>query len=149
MTFENAEEVKKVFVNMNDIISSMTSEENKLEDELKIRQAMIQDYLHEIEMVKLNAIERIRIVDDIKKVRDERRQIKDQLGRIKKLKGFYKKYIEKGMLSETNQVLKNLEEYDESLKNRKYTPRVLKNLKCASIKGDNEFQEEMEEEEND
>ncbi len=147
MKFENAEEVKKVFANMNDVISSITSEENKLENELKIRQAMIQDYLHEIEMVKLNAIERVRIVDDIKKVREERRQIKDQLGRIKKLKTFYKKYIEKGMLSETTQVLKNLEEYDKSLKNRKYTPRVVKNLKCAEIKGDHEFQDEAEEEE--
>lgn len=149
MTFENAEEVKKVFVNINDVIDGMPSEEKRLEEELKVRQAMIQDYLHEIEMVKLNAIERMRIVDDIKKVREERRQIKDQLGRIKKLKGFYKKYIEKGMLSETTQLLKNLEEYDKSLKNRKYTPRVVKNLKCAEIKGDNEFQEESEDEEND
>lgn len=146
MTFENTEEVRKIFTNVNDVVNSINTEEKRLKDELRIRQAMQQDLLHEVELVKLNAIERVKIIDDIKKVREERRQIKDQLGRLELLKSFCKRYIEKGMLSETRQAIKNLDTYDKSLKNRVYRPRILKDLKCAAIKGDHEFQEETEEE---
>lgn len=148
MTFENTEDVKKIFVNINDVVNSINTEKKRLKDAYRIRQAMVQDLLHEIELVKLNAIERVKIVDDIKKIREERRQIKDQIGRIELLDGFCKRYIEKGMLSETSQVLKNLDTYEQSLKNRVYRPRVLKNLKCAAIKGDHEFQDETEDEAN-
>lgn len=148
MTFENTEEVKKIFVNVNDVVNNINIEEKKLKDSLRVRQAMQQDLLHEIELVKLNAIERMKVVDELKKVREERRNIKDQLGRLELLKGFCKRYIEKGMLSETSQVLKNLDTYEQSLKNRVYRPRVLKDLKCGQIKGDHEFKEETEEDDN-
>lgn len=148
MTFESTEDVKKIFTNINDVINSINTEKKRLKDAYRIRQAMVQDLLHEIELVKLNAIERVKIVDDLKRIREERRNIKDQIGRIELLEGFCKRFLEKGMLNDTNQVLKNLDTYEQSLKNRVYRPRVLKDLKCGQIKGDHEFQDETEDETN-
>ena len=113
---------------------SLSEEEIKLEKELQTQEDIQQDLLHEIEMSELNAIERMQIYSQLRKSRKERRKIKDTLGYIGTLKGFQRKFLEKGMLAETKQVLKNIDMHNENIKTRKYKPRVLTDLKCTKSK---------------
>ena len=137
MKFENTKDAKEVLEKVHDMMMSLSEEENKLEKELQIQEDIQQDLLHEIEMAELNAIERMQIYNQLRKNRKnrkERRIIKDTLGYIGTLKGFQRKFLEKGMLAETKQVLKNIDMHNENIKTRRYKPRVLENLKCAKSK---------------
>ena len=69
-----------------------------------------------------------------KKLRDvlkERRVYKDELAKVMTLKGFTDKYNNKLIVGDIIQVLKNLRTLEKNNENRKYTPRVIKELKCA------------------
>lgn len=131
MKFENTKETKEILEKMYDIMMSIAPEEKRLEKELQTQDDITQDLLHEIELADLNAIERTKIYCQLRKNRKERRKIKDTLSFIGTLKGFQRRFVEKGMLSETNQVIKNIDTHNEKLKTREYKPRVLENLRCA------------------
>ena len=134
MKFENTKEAKETLEKMYDIMMSIIPEEKRLEKELQIQDDITQDLLHEIELADLNAIERTRVYCQLRKNRKERRKIKDTLSFIGTLKGFHRKFVEKGMLAETNQVIKNIDTHNENLKTREYKAKVLENLKCAKNK---------------
>lgn len=134
MKFENAKEAKETLEKMYDIMMSIIPEEKRLENELQIQDDITQDLLHEIELADLNAIERTRVYCQLRKNRKERRKIKDTLSFIGTLKGFHRRFVEKGMLAETNQVIKNIDTHNENLKTREYKAKVLENLKCAKKK---------------
>lgn len=134
MKFENTKDAKEVLEKVHDMMMSLSEEETKLEKELQIQEDIQQDLLHEIEISELNAIERMQIYSQLRKNRKERRKIKDTLGYIGTLKGFQRKFLEKGMLAETKQVLKNIDMHNENIETRGYKPRVLENLKCAKNK---------------
>ena len=85
-------------------------------------------------MANLNAIERTKVYCLLRKNRKERRKIKDTLDLIHSIKPYTNRFVEKGILSETNHVIKKIEVYDQHIETRIYTPRVLKNLKCAKSK---------------
>lgn len=134
MKFENTKEAKETLEKMYDIMMSIIPEEKRLEKELQIQDDITQDLLHEIELADLNAIERTRVYCQLHKNRKERRKIKDTLSFIGTLKGFHRRFVEKGMLAETNQVIKNIDTHNENLKTREYKAKVLENLKCAKKK---------------
>lgn len=106
----------------------------KLITELSLKEAEENDLLHEIELSKLNAIERMAIYSKLEAVLHERREIKNKLELINTMKDYSSKFIEKGICGETNTTLKNIRNLQMAQAERGYTPRVLKNLKCAKNK---------------
>ena len=120
------------------IINDMTKFFMELDDEQKATQEIInneelkqEDILHEIEISKLNAIERSRIYTKLERVRKDRRKAKDKLRLINTLKGFADEFIKKGICRELGQAMNNLDNLEAEIAERKYNPRVLKDLKCA------------------
>lgn len=134
MKFENTKEVKQILENIYELVMSISPEEKRLNKELEIQENIQLDLLHEIEMAELNAIERMQVYSQLRKNRKERRKIKDTLDFIYSIKGYTNKFVEKGILSETNHVIKKIEVYDQHIETRIYAPRVLENLKCANKK---------------
>lgn len=131
MKFEDTKEVKNVLEKIHNLILNLATEENNLNKELKRYEDIQQDLLREIELANLNAIERMRVYSQLRKIRKDRRKIKDAISLIETVKGYSRKFIEKGLLSETNQVMKNIDAYQKNLETRVYKPRVLENLKCV------------------
>ena len=66
--------------------------------------------------------------------RKERRIIKEKLELIKTTKGFVDNYIVKGIVGDLEQVVENIDTLKRNQENRQYTPRILKDLKCAKKK---------------
>lgn len=83
---------------------------------------------------KLNAIEIMAVYKKLEKVLQERRIIKDKIDLINTIKPYTSKFITKGICAETDATIKNIETLKSNQENRKYTPRILKNLKCAKVK---------------
>lgn len=88
----------------------------------------------EIEINKKNAIERMSIYSRLETVLHERRTIKDKLELINTIKNYTNTYITKGICGETDITLKNIKNLQMAQAERGYTPRVLKDLKCAKRK---------------
>lgn len=110
--------------------------EKKLSAELYNKEGERDDLLHEIELSKLNAIERMQIYAKLEKVLQERRIIKDKIDLINTIKPYTNKFIMKGIFAETDITIKNIETLRNNQETRQYTPRVLKELKCAKKKGE-------------
>ena len=131
MKFEDTKDIKMFVEEMQDFFNSLSDEEEKMNKELYKCNGIQDDLLHEIELADLNAIELMKVAKELKKNRLERRKIKNNLTLIGTLKPFNKRFIEKGILAETSQLIKNIDMYEKTLEERGYTPRVLENLKCA------------------
>ena len=67
----------------------------------------------------------------LEKVLQERRVIKDKIDLISTIKPYTSKFITKGICAETDATIKNIETLKRNQENRQYTPRILKDLKCA------------------
>lgn len=111
-----------------------------LNTQLTNKEAERDDLLHEIEISKLNAIEIMNVYKKLEKVLHERREIKDRMLLMGTLKGYSNKYITKGILEYTRQAIQNVETLKKNIETRKYTPRILKDLKCARTKNKEEEQ---------
>ena len=111
-------------------------EKKKIEAEIANKEDEQQDLLHELEIADLNAIELMQVSKRLVKVRKERREAKDRLKLINTIRGYTDIYIRKGIIADTRQAIRNLENLKEEKQNREYTPRVLKDLKCAKKKGE-------------
>jgi len=92
------------------------------------------DLLHELELGNLNAVELTKVTVTLRDVLKERRKYKDELAKVMTLKGFTDKYNNKLIVGDIIQVLKNLRTLEKNQKERKYTPRIINNLKCAEEK---------------
>lgn len=136
MQIENIEEVKELMQNIEYLFTNIDETKTRLETEIKTKEAEQEDYLHEFELAKLNGIEIMGVAKALIKTRKERRILKDKLETIKTLKGYTDRYINKGIIAETKQVIINLETLKNLQETREYTPRVVKNLKCAKKKGE-------------
>ena len=88
-------------------------------------------YTNEIELSKLNAIEIVAVYKKLEKVLQERRIIKDKIDLVSTIKPYTNKFIAKGICAETDAAIKNIETLKRNQENRQYTPRILKDLKCA------------------
>ena len=114
-----------------DILKSVDTRILELNQELVQKEAEQDDLLHEVELANLNVVERSRFYNDLKKVREERRIIKDKLNVYKTIKPLADILIKKGVYSELNQSIKNLETCRQNFRDRVYHAKVRKDLKCA------------------
>lgn len=131
MQIENIEESKKLLVEVENLFNSLDEVKKGLEKELYIKEDETQDYLHELELGNLNGIDIMKTSKRLIKTRKERRVIKNKLEVLNTLKGYTDKYINKGIITETRQVIKNLDTLEENWKNRSYNAKVVEDLKCA------------------
>ena len=131
MEFKDTKEIEDLTKKIIDLFRTIDDKEKEANINLIEKENIQQDLLHEIELAELNAIEFMSIAKKIKKNRIERRLIKDELALIKTIKGYTRKFIEKGIIAESEQLLKNIDTYKKNLQNRSYVPKILENLKCA------------------
>ena len=134
MQLDNMEEVKKAFNEFKNIFTNIYDVKKDIEDQLAIKDDETIDYLHELELGNLNAIEVMGTAKKLISSRQERRILKDKLELIKTTKGFVDNYIVKGIVGELEQVIENIDTLKKNQENRQYTPRVLQDLKCAKKK---------------
>lgn len=107
-----------------------------LEKEISRVELERNDLLHELELGNLNAVELTKVAVVLRDVLKERRKYKDELAKVMILKGFTDKYNNKLITGDIIQVLKNLRTLEKNNKERTYTPRVIKDLKCTEVKKD-------------
>jgi hypothetical protein len=98
--------------------------------ELKNKQSMWDikqdELLHYIENHNLDAVKSCKIVKQLKYVRAERRQVKNEIDVIRSLKDtFVDKYKNKFIEKDLIQALKNLKELEQRKNNPKYTYQYL------------------------
>lgn len=105
-----------------------------LEKEISRVELERNDLLHELELGNLNAVELTKVAVVLRDVLKERREYKDELAKVMTLKGFADKYNNKLITGDIIQVLKNLKTLEKNNKERTYTPRVIKKLKCTEAK---------------
>lgn len=103
---------------------------DKRQEELSKQQSIVDskqdEILHYIENHNLNAIERCKVVNLLKDIRIERRQIKNEIDVIRSLKdSFIDKYKNKFIEKDIIIALKNLKELEERKNNPKYTYQYL------------------------
>lgn len=125
------EEARKIINDMTKFFMELDNEQKSTQEVIKIEELKQEDILHEIEMSKLNAIERMVIYAKLERVRKDRRNAKDKLRLINTLKGFADEFIKKGICRELRQAMNNLDNLEAEIAERKYNPRVLKDLKCG------------------
>lgn len=98
----------------------------KLSKELSIADTKQQELLHYIENHNLNAVESCKIIKLLKTVREERREIKNEINVVQSLKDtFVDKYKNKFIEKDLIQALKNLKELSEKQNNPSYTYKFL------------------------
>ncbi len=131
MKIDDIKEIEEYLQETKEFFSYIDVERNRLEKELNDKELETIDLLHEIELASLNAIERSRVYSKLEKVRKDRRIIKNKLELVNTLKGFTSKYITKGICGDVNQLIENVNTLKNNQTNRKYVPRILKDLKCA------------------
>lgn len=103
---------------------------DKRQEELNKEQSIVDskqdEILHYIEIHNLNAAARCKVISLLKKVREERRQIKNELDAIRSLKdSFIDKYKSKFIEKDIMIALKNLKELEERKNNPRYTYKYL------------------------
>lgn len=131
---EEADKAIEILKNTGTFFATIDDIEKMLNTQLTNKEAERDDLLHEIEISKLNAIEIMNVYKKLEKVLHERREIKDRMLLMGTLKGYSNKYITKGILADTRQAIQNVETLKKNIETRKYTPRILKDLKCARTK---------------
>lgn len=123
-----AEEILKV---MKSFFEGIDIEHSNLLQELSDKEAEQQDLLHELELNNLNAVEITKVAIDLKKVRKERRVIKNDIERVKTIKSFTDKYNNKFITNEIKALIKELYKLEKRQSNRQYEPRILKDRKIG------------------
>ena len=127
-----AEEILKI---MKEFFEGIDIEHSNLLQELSDKEAEQQDLLHELELNNLNAVEITKVAIDLKKVRKERRVIKNEIERVKTIKSFTDKYNNKFIVNEIKTLIKELYKLQKRQNNRQYEPRVLKDRKIGEKNG--------------
>lgn len=134
MIIENMQQTIDLLNNIKDFFYNIEEIEKKLITELHNKEGERDDLLHEIELSDLNIGERASTYKKLKAVLQERRIIKDKIELINTIKPYTSKFITKGICAETDATIKNIETLKSNQENRQYTPRVIKDLKCAKKK---------------
>ena len=134
MPIDDFEQLKKLLKDIKEFFYTFEDKEKELNLSLLNKELERDDLLHEIELSKLNAIERMSVYSKLEKVLQERRILKNKIKLIDTLKSYNKKFIEKGICAETENLINNIETLKKTQENRQYAPRILKDLKCAKRK---------------
>lgn len=127
-----AEEILKI---MKSFFEGIEEEHSNLLQELANKEAEQQDLLHELELNNLNAVEITKVAIDLKRVRKERRIIKNDIERVKLIKSFIDKYNNRFITNEIKTLIKELYKLQRKQENRKYEPRILKDRKIGEKDG--------------
>ena len=99
---------------------------SELSNELSIYDTKQDEILHYIEIHNLDAIKSCKIIKKLKEVRDERRQVKNELDVIRSLKDtFVDKYKNKFIEKDIIQAIKNLNELQKRQESPKYKYQYL------------------------
>lgn len=100
--------------------------QEELSKEQSVADTKQDEILHYIEIHNLNAATRCKVISLLKKVREERRQIKNEIDVIHSLKdSFIDKYKNKFIEKDIIIALKNLQELEKRKNNPKYTYKYL------------------------
>ncbi len=134
MQIDNMEEVKTLLLEIDNLFTNLDDLKKDIENKICIKEAEQEDYLHELELAKLNGIEIMKVSHSLIKTRKERRILKNKLELLNTIKGYTDKYINKGILADTKQAIKNIDTLKNNQESKEYTPRVIKDLKCAKKK---------------
>ena len=98
----------------------------KLSEEQSVADIKQSDILHYIENHNLNASQSCKLIKQLKKVRKERREIKNEIDVVQSLKDtFVDKYKNKFIEKDIIQALKNLRQLEEKQNNPKFTYQYL------------------------
>ena len=95
MVIENMQQTLELLGNIKDFFFNIEETEKKLNTELYNKEGERDDLLHEIELSKLNAIERMQTYSRLETVLKERRIIKDKIELINTIKPYTSKFITK------------------------------------------------------
>lgn len=132
LDIEDKNAVIQVLDNFKALIGNIPKVESQLKsDEIRLNNEQ-QDLLHEIELSNLNAVKLTQIATRLRKLRKDRRKVKDKLEYIRTLRSFTDKYNNnfKTYVDIAN-VKKQLEILEKEQSTRIYKPRVLKDLKVS------------------
>lgn len=125
---------EEFLIKMKNFFENIDKLKADLEEQVKETELARDDFLHELELAKLNAIEMSRVAKALKEVLIKRRKYKDELAKVMTLKGFTDKYNNKLIIKDIILVLKNLKTLKNNNENRKYNARRVENLKCTEKK---------------
>ena len=125
---------EEFLIRMKNFFENIDELKVNLEKEIKKTELERNDLLHELELGNLNAVELTKVAVELRDILKERRQYKDELAKVMTLKGFTDKYNNKLITGDIIQTLKNLRTLKKNNESRKYTPRVIKDLKCTEAK---------------
>lgn len=134
MQIDNIEESKILLLEIEQLFIELDDIKKELESKIDLKGAEQEDYLHELELGNLSGLEILKVSKELIRTRKERRVLKDKLEVINTLKGYTDKYITKGIIADTRQAISNIDTLINNQQTRKYTPRVVKDLKCAKSK---------------
>ena len=126
------EETLKIML---DFFEGIDIEHSNLLQELTNKEAEQQDLLHELELNNLNAVDITKVAIDLKRVRKERRVIKNDIERVRLIKNFTDKYNNKFIANEIKVLIKELYKLQKRQENRQYEPRVLKDRRIGDKNG--------------
>lgn len=132
----NTNDIKNLISNIIYFVENYDTAKKDMEHKIYIENGKQDDYLHEIELAKLSGIELMQTSKKLKEVRINRRIYKDKLELLNAANSYVSKFITKGVLSESKTLIENIDKVTENQNTRQYTPRVIKELKCAKKKGD-------------
>ena len=138
MNLRDEKETEKFLEELIYFFENIDKEMKRLDAELGDKELGRDDLLHEIELGNLNAIEMSMTSVRLRKLLQERRLLKDQREYISTLKGFSDKFITKGITGECKQLMENIRKLNMTRNERKYTPRILKDLKIGKWKYEKE-----------
>lgn len=126
--------VEETLIIMKNFFEGIEKEHSELIEELTNKELEQQDLLHELELNNLDAVEITKVAIRLKKVRKERRVIKNDIERVKIIKNFTDKYNNRFITNEINILIKELKKLKKRQENRKYEPRILKDIKIQNEK---------------
>lgn len=125
------EDIKVLLIEIEKLFENYSEIKKEIETEIYTEELKQDDYLHELELAKLNGIEIMHITKELIKVRRTRRTLKNKLELLNTVKTFVDKYTIKGILSDVKQTISNIDKLIDIQSYRNYTPRIIKDLKCA------------------
>lgn len=129
------EEKTGIFLNeLENFFEILDKELKQIDIEIQNKELERDDLLHEIELGNLNAIELSRVSGRLRRTLQERRQLKNHREYVYTLKGFADKFITKGIIGDAKHLITNINNLNKARNERKYTPRILKDLKIGKWK---------------
>lgn len=124
------EEIDKYFTDYDEIFKTETEKQSRCHAEQE-------DYLHELELSKLNAVELFKLIKRMLDMRKRRRIAKNNVIALNVLKNLVNNYYKKGIGAEVKQTIENLKKLKVTQENLKYQVKVAEGLKIGEPKGEN------------